>query len=51
MYHSRWRNSHNEAGYKYGGMLYKNGNNIDFDKLLDEGKLNYGREVYSIYEK
>lgn len=51
MYHSRWRNSHKEAGYKYGGMLYKNGKNIDFDKLLDEEKLNYGRGVHTIYEK
>lgn len=51
MYNSRWRNSHKEAGYKYGSMLYKNGKNIDFDKQLDEEKLNYGREVYPIYVK
>ena len=30
MYHSRWKNSHKEAGFAYGDRLYKNNIIINF---------------------
>lgn len=51
MYHSRWRNSHKEAGYKYGVMLYKHGKTIALDTLLTKEKIQYGSDVFDIYEK
>jgi len=34
MYHSRWKNSHEVAGFSYGERLYKNGIKIKYDKLF-----------------
>ena len=51
MYHSRWRGSHKEAGYKYGDILYSHGKNIDLHKLVNDEKLSYANNVYEIYYK
>ncbi|WP_101774079.1 C45 family autoproteolytic acyltransferase/hydolase [Peptostreptococcus faecalis] len=51
MYHSRWRGSNREAGYKYGDNMHKNGKDLDIDKLVDEEKLKYSEQVYEIYYK
>lgn len=51
MYHSRWKKSHREAGYKYGNTLYKFGKTIKLDKMLNDEKIRYANQVYGIYEK
>lgn len=51
MYHSRWSGSHEEAGYKYGNMLFTHNKAIDFDLLLNEEKLHYAKNVLDIYKK
>ncbi|MBS6063501.1 hypothetical protein [Criibacterium bergeronii] len=48
MYHSRWRGSHKESGYKYGDILYSHGKNIDLHKLVNDEKLSYANNVYEI---
>ena len=51
MYHSRWKNSHEVAGFSYGKRLYKNGIKINFEKYLTKEKLSYSQKVIRIYEK
>ena len=38
MYHSRWKNSHREAGLTYGDRLYKNNIIINFKSYLTKKK-------------
>ncbi|PSM51495.1 choloylglycine hydrolase family protein [Campylobacter blaseri] len=51
MYHSRWTKSHYLAGFNFGNRLYKNNVKIDFDKFLNEEKIDYAKNVFSIYYK
>lgn len=51
MYHSRWKGSHYEAGFKYGSLLFKNNKTPNFDKLINSEKLEYSKKVYQIYNK
>lgn len=51
MYHSRWKNSHKEAGFVYGNRLYSNNIKIDFSKYLTKEKIEYAKKVFCIYKK
>ncbi|MDU3177520.1 C45 family autoproteolytic acyltransferase/hydolase [Anaerococcus sp.] len=51
MYHSRWKGSHYEAGFKYGNLLFKNNKKPNFDKLINSEKLEYSKKAYQIYNK
>lgn len=51
MYHSRWKKSHKEAGFKYGNMLYSLGKNMELEKFVNDEKRIYSREVYTIYQR
>lgn len=46
MYHSRWKNSHKEAGFTYGNRLYKNNIIIDFKSYLTKEKNNLCRKSF-----
>lgn len=48
MYHSRWKGSHYEAGFKYGNLLFKNNKAPDFDKLINSEKLEYSKSISSL---
>ena len=51
MYHSRWKNSHREAGLTYGDRLYKNNIIINFKSYLTKEKINYAEQVFDIYNE
>ncbi|OLR65158.1 C45 family autoproteolytic acyltransferase/hydolase [Peptoniphilus porci] len=51
MYHSRWKGSHYEAGFKYGVLLFKNGKIPSFDRLISSDKLEYSKEAFYVYNK
>lgn len=51
MYHSRWKNSHKEAGFTYGNRLYKNNIIIDFKSYLTKEKIIYAEKVFDIYNE
>lgn len=53
MYHSRFKESHYNAGYKWGSLLYKNNkiisNNHTF--IITEERKQFANECLPIYEK
>ncbi|CDZ74722.1 Choloylglycine hydrolase family protein [Peptoniphilus sp. ING2-D1G] len=51
MYHSRWKGSHREAGFKYGNILFNNGKILDINSLISAAKVEYSKKAYSIYNK
>ena len=51
MYHSRWKNSHREAGLTYGDRLYKNNIIINFKSYLTKEKIRYAEQVFDIYNE
>ncbi len=51
MYHSRWKNSHKEAGFTYGNRLYKNNIVINFKSYLTKEKITYAEQVFNIYNE
>lgn len=51
MYHSRWKNSHKEAGFAYGDRLYKNNIIINFKSYLTKEKIRYAEQVFDIYNE
>lgn len=53
MYHSRFKGTHYEVGYKWGSLLYKN-NNIISNKhtfVITEERRKFAKECIPIYEK
>ena len=53
MYHGRFKNSHYEAGYKWGSLLYKNGNIISNQHtfVITKERKEFAKECLPIYEK
>ncbi|MCI8310107.1 C45 family peptidase [uncultured Clostridium sp.] len=53
MYHSRFKGSHYDAGYKLGSLLYKNNNIISNNHtfVITEERKRFAKECIPIYEK
>ena len=53
MYHGRFKNSHYEAGYKWGSLLYKNGNIISNQHtfVITKERKEFAKECLPMYEK
>ncbi|MTI79712.1 MAG: linear amide C-N hydrolase [Firmicutes bacterium] len=51
MYHSRWKGSHYEAGFRYGSILYKNGLRLKDALNLTHEKTDFAEKCTHVYKK